>query len=54
MVETVQIARRITFPIVRPALLAAARRLAVDLWRLATGQTTAEKLHLIVPREVTA
>jgi transposase len=29
--------------------LAAARRLAVDLWRLATDQTTPEKLQLIVP-----
>jgi transposase len=32
--------------------VAAARRLAVDLWRLATGQTTPEKLHLIVPAAV--
>lgn len=38
----------------RKLAVAAARRLAVDLWRLATGQTTAEQLHLIVPREVTA
>jgi hypothetical protein len=29
--------------------VAAARRLAVDLWRLATHQTTPEKLRLIVP-----
>jgi transposase len=33
----------------RKLAVAAARRLAVDLWRLATGQTTPEKLHLIVP-----
>jgi transposase len=33
----------------RKLAVAAARRLAVDLWRLATGQTTAERLHLIVP-----
>lgn len=33
----------------RKLAVAAARRLAVDLWRLATGQTTAEKLHLIMP-----
>jgi hypothetical protein len=26
----------------------AARRLAIDLWRLETGQTTAEKLGLIM------
>lgn len=37
----------------RKLAVAAARRLAVDLWRLATGQTTAEKLHLLVPRELT-
>jgi transposase len=37
----------------RKLAVAAARRLAVDLWRLATGQTTAEKLKLIVPREIT-
>jgi transposase len=34
----------------RKLAVAAARRLAVDLWRLATGQTTAERLHLIVPQ----
>ena len=33
----------------RKLAVAAARRLAIDLWRLATGQTTAEKLQLIVP-----
>lgn len=33
----------------RKLAVAAARRLAVDLWRLATGQTTPEKLKLIVP-----
>jgi len=33
----------------RKCAVAAARRLAVDLWRLATGQTTPEKLKLIVP-----
>lgn len=33
----------------RKLAVAAARRLAIDLWRLATGQTTPEKLHLIVP-----
>jgi transposase len=32
----------------RKLAVAAARRLAIDLWRLATGQTTPEKLHLIV------
>jgi transposase len=37
----------------RKLAAAAARRLAVDLWRLATGKTTAQKLHLIVPRELT-
>jgi transposase len=36
----------------RKCAVAAARRLAVDLWRLATEQTTPEKLHLIVPTEV--
>ena len=30
----------------RRAVVAIARRLAIDLWRLATGQTTAEKLRL--------
>lgn len=33
----------------RKLAVAAARRLAVDLWRLATQQTTPEKLHLIMP-----
>lgn len=33
----------------RKAAVAAARKLAVDLWRLATKQTTPEKLQLIVP-----
>jgi transposase len=33
----------------RRAAVAAARHLAIDLWRLATGQTTAEKLGLNVP-----
>lgn len=33
----------------RKLAVAAARRLAVDLWRLATGQTTPEKLKLRVP-----
>ena len=33
----------------RKLAVAAARRLAVDLWRLATKQTTPEKLHLTVP-----
>jgi transposase len=33
----------------RKCAAAAARRLAVDLWRLATDQTTPEKLRLIVP-----
>ena len=33
----------------RKLAVAAARRLAIDLWRLATGQTTPDKLHLIVP-----
>lgn len=36
----------------RKCAVAAARRLAVDLWRLATGQTTPEKLKLLVPAEV--
>lgn len=36
----------------RKCAVAAARRLAVDLWRLATGQTTPEKLKLVVPAEV--
>jgi transposase len=38
----------------RKCAVAAARRLAVDLWRLATGQTTPAKLKLIVPAEVLA
>ena len=38
----------------RKLAVAAARKLAVDLWRLATKQTTPEKLHLTVPVEVTA
>ena len=33
----------------RKLAVAAARRLAIDLWRLATGQTTAEQLRLLVP-----
>jgi transposase len=33
----------------RKLAVAAARKLAIDLWRLATGQTTPEKLHLLVP-----
>ena len=33
----------------RKMAVAAARKLAVDLWRLATGQTTPEKLHLRMP-----
>ena len=33
----------------RKVAAAAARHLAIDLWRLATGQTTAEKLHLHTP-----
>jgi transposase len=36
----------------RKCAVAAARRLAVDLWRLATGRTTPENLKLIVPAEV--
>ena len=38
----------------RKCAVAAARRLAIDLWRLATDQTTPEKLKLIVPAEVLA
>jgi transposase len=38
----------------RKLAVAAARKLAVDLWRLATGRTTPEKLKLIVPVEVSA
>ena len=33
----------------RKTAVAAARRLAIDLWRLATGQCTAEQLHLDTP-----
>jgi transposase len=33
----------------RKLAVAAARRLAIDLWRLATEQTTPQKLNLIVP-----
>ncbi len=33
----------------RKCAVAAARKLAVDLWRLATGQTTPANLHLSVP-----
>lgn len=36
----------------RKLAVTAARKLAVDLWRLATGQTTPEKLQLIVPAPV--
>lgn len=36
----------------RKCAVAAARKLAVDLWRLATGKTTPEKLRLIVPAAV--
>lgn len=49
------VARSPATPACAPACtkaVAAARRLAVDLWRLATGQTTPEKLHLIVPAGV--
>lgn len=35
----------------RKCAVAAARKLAVDLWRLATNQTTPANLHLIVPAE---
>ena len=38
----------------RKCAVAAARKLAVDLWRLATQQTTPEKLKLIVPVELVA
>jgi transposase len=38
----------------RKCAVAAARKLAVDLWRLATGQTTPAKLKLVVPVEVLA
>ena len=33
----------------RKCAVAAARRLAIDLWRLSTHQTTPEKLKLQVP-----
>jgi transposase len=33
----------------RKLAVAAARRLAVDIWRLSTGRTTPEKLKLVVP-----
>jgi len=36
----------------RKCAVAAARRLAVDLWRLATGQTTPQKLKLNVPAAI--
>jgi transposase len=36
----------------RKLAVAAARRLAVDLWRLATKKTTPEKLRLIMPASV--
>jgi transposase len=38
----------------RKCVVAAARRLAIDLWRLSTGQTTPEKLKLMVPAQVLA
>lgn len=38
----------------RKCAVAAARKLSIDLWRLATKQTTPEKLKLIVPAEVLA
>lgn len=38
----------------RKCAVAAARKLAVDLWRLATNQTTPEKLGLIVPMQLIA
>lgn len=38
----------------RKCAVAAARKLAIDLWRLATGQTTPEKLHLSVPAGLAA
>jgi transposase len=38
----------------RKCAVAAARRLAVDLWRLATGQTTPERLKLLVPAQALA
>jgi transposase len=41
--------RKVTGAARRKLAVAAARKLAVDLWRLATAQTTPEKLHLVVP-----
>jgi transposase len=38
----------------RKCAVAAARKLAIDLWRLATGQTTPANLKLVVPAEVLA
>lgn len=38
----------------RKCAVAAARKLAVDLWRLATNQTTPQKLGLIVPMQLIA
>jgi transposase len=38
----------------KKAIVAVARQLAVDLWRLFTGQTTAEKLGLIYLPEADA
>lgn len=32
----------------RKAVVAVARHLAIDLWRLATGQTTADRLGLVM------
>jgi hypothetical protein len=33
----------------KKAIVAVARQLAVDLWRVATGQTTFEKLGFVMP-----
>lgn len=38
----------------RKLVVAVARRLAIDLWRLATKQTTAQELHLNAPSSQTA
>lgn len=38
----------------RKLVVAAARKLAIDMWRLATGQTTPEKLGLRMPETTTA
>ena len=38
----------------KKAIVAIGRHLAIDLWRLATGQTTPEKLNLIVPAGIFA